>query len=175
MAIGVPLGLAGGQTGVSSTSFTLTTTADAPAGAAILVVFAFNVIISGLTVVDSAANTYTVLPLQAAASRRFGLAYCADPVDLPSGGTITLSWTTAAAVSAAAASVSGLATTSPLDVTGTATSGTATSATPVASGTLAQAAEILIGVDYFQNSPGTFSPGGSFAQIAGPSLGTGTD
>lgn len=94
--IGTPVALGNnGGVGGSSTTVTLTTTANAPAGAAIIVgVYAPSTTISLLSVADSAGNTYAIdaSRVPAALARRVYIASCPNPVNLPLGGTITATY-----------------------------------------------------------------------------------
>ena len=85
--------------------------------------------------------------------------------------TITASWTTGAKPAMAAISVSGLDLSAPLDITGTINTGTGTSAS-VATGTLAQANEIVIGALSYNNTPGTFTEASGFTSLTQPTQGS---
>lgn len=95
MAIGTPLTLGSFNVGGSATTVTLTTTADAPAGHAIIVgVYAASTTISLSSVTDSAGNTYVIdaSRIPATLARRVYIASCLNPVNLPLGGTITATY-----------------------------------------------------------------------------------
>jgi len=102
----------------ASTTRTITTTATAPAGRAIVVgVSGRDSSGSGLAfgVTDSAGNTYTEIEFVTGVSNMSGF-LCANPVQLGSGGTITISGCESGqAVAAGAISCEGVATSSALE------------------------------------------------------------
>lgn len=153
-AIGTPAALGSNQAnGAAPTSIGVTTTQAAPAGSAIIVISTASALFgpqaTGVTCADSAGNTY-----HTDVSESLGVndltAICSAPAlanQLPSGGTITVSWTGTAPNGqiylASAWSVTGLAS-SPLDQTAFA-AGTGSSASSGTTATTAQANELLFG------------------------------
>lgn len=169
--IGTPLQLTGTTVPAAGLTSAYTTTADAPAGSAILVAVAEGAAaLLTPTCVDSAGNTYAATTAvngsvqTGTPAQSVTLWYCLNPVLLPSGGTITVGSTTAAARRAVSAvSVSGLLTAAALDKDiGGAGSGGTTSPS-MATGVLAQANELLVWVEAILNgNADTYTPSTGF-------------
>jgi hypothetical protein len=116
--IGTPVGLGTAAGSSSHSSRVLTTTADAPAGDAIIVAVMSN--LTGRTlssVTDSAGNTYVIDESLGTTSNNVWIASCLNPAHLPSGGTISANFgsTDATASQVHAMSVSGLKKSGALD------------------------------------------------------------
>lgn len=148
MAIGTPrvVGLASG----SNTGATITTTADINAGDVILVI---NTCASlGFSLrppTDSAGNFYNKLVVLVPGAGACDVMMCENALALATGGTITITTGgTASNHGFIVLAVSGFPTGVCLDSHPNGTSGTGTSSTSITSGTLAQAAELLIGIIY---------------------------
>ena len=168
MAIGTPVAL--GSTGhAAASTLALTTTADAPVGSLIFV--AAGQAAGGVTVVssctDQKSNSYTALGSVVNADAT-GAAYALNTAsDVPLGDTITVTYgSLGGTVTMAACAVSGIATSGALDVNNVTATGSGT-AVSVASGTLAQANEIVFAILGWSTSGGTlegaFMVGGSGA------------
>lgn len=172
MAIGTPvqLGTGSGNGG----SHVITTVANCPAGNLIVISTCLSLTSSIASIVDSAGNTYTILDSVTGNPGLF-VSYCANCLNLPSGGTITLTTSSGGtAQRSTAMCVSGIATSSPVDTSNhTATGSAATSATSVSTGTLAQASELVVGVSTFVTAISGYTPGGSFTAIGGVSTSSG--
>jgi hypothetical protein len=144
MTIGTPVQL-GSTSGAGGAAMTLalTTLADAPAGSLIVVLVGWvhNAAIS--SVADSAGNTYAGGNSLTLGTSRFRPFWCFTAVDLPSGGTITATYTIVTGVKLiGAVAVSGCAA-----VDQQATGSTNTSTTPgQATGTLGWPNEIIFGM-----------------------------
>lgn len=172
-AIGTPTYLGGASDATNTvTTITITTGASAPAGNLIVVAVLGQVgIATSPTVTDSALNTYTLTAAKTwSGSNKLYIAYCENPVLLSSGGTIVVAWTGVARVAAAAASVSGLATASAIDISGAGTTGTGTSDS-IATGTLAQASEIIFGITGLANTSAGYAPTGVTNILTAPTQG----
>jgi hypothetical protein len=144
-----PTGLvAQGNNGASAgTTLVLTTTDDIHAGDFICVVFTSQTsggmatAISGIS--DSAGNSYT-LGDNPTTGTNGGYGYCASACALAKGGKITITGPSALLFTAIVFTVTGLATTSPVDVTNLETWGIGTNSSLSTTGTLAQANELVV-------------------------------
>jgi hypothetical protein len=149
-AIGTPtqLGVGTSSTGVIN----ITTAADSPPGTLVVVATFGNAGSASFSATDSVSNCGGAYPAIAnsaiSGAAGMGVFYCSVTSDLPNGGVITVNCGCSGDVSATAFSVSGIATSSPLDQTGSITHGgtSSTSATATTTGTLSQASEIVVGV-----------------------------
>ena len=143
MTIATPVQLGSASAAAGSSTLTLTTLADSPAGATIVVFAGDSLAVNVNSVTDSAGNTY------AAGTQFFGTSGKARPfhrlnaAHLPAGGAITVTFnTTAAAKLMGAVSVGGLA--AP-DVEGAGATGTG-AAPSAATGPLGWPSEIVFGL-----------------------------
>lgn len=152
--------------GGGNSTVAITTTADCPAGSLLVVLTgAANDTSTASSVTDNAtggANTYgglnTITSGAGVANMR---AFHADNTahDLPLGGTITVTWSSTSAPKLAAAECVGGAAASPLDVNATGTAFTTTTTPTQATGSLAQASEIIYGFELSQG--GVFTSAGT--------------
>jgi hypothetical protein len=165
-AIGTPVSLGGVTTSSTGMSASFNTTTNSPAGNAIFIAIQSSISATAMTVSDT-INTYST-PVAYGSSSIAGtewIAYCLNCLSVPSGTAITVSWSSVSArVNAGAISVSGIATSSALDVHAAGTSGTGTTATQT-SPTLAQAAELMIGVTDISYPPGTYTEASGFTTL----------
>jgi hypothetical protein len=141
------LGSNSGSAG-AATTLVITTTADCPIGSEIVVVATAKTSVTISSVADSAsAGSYA--GLTQGANSTGGRFFHADNsgADLPSGGTITITYSSSSpAKAAAAACVSGVATSSPADsVTFASATGTGTTPASGATTTSTYASEIFFG------------------------------
>lgn len=164
----------GSGVNASATSVALTTTGAVPQGALLFVIGNSTTASEQLTTVgDGGTNAYTLSVETSTDALAISYGYIPNAAALPIGSTITCGFNGAAGRHGCSAFyVTGMALASPIDFGPTRTSGAgATSATPIATGTLNQPVELLVGAVYFAAaSPGTFTPGGSFA-LVGPQTG----
>lgn len=159
---------------VATATIAITTTSDCPAGSDIFVVESYNgtsATISSMT--DQVSNTYTSPHNKNGTGIRVYEENAANIADLPSGDTITATWSASSLQRYATAYCVQGATASPLDIDALAL--TATSTTPsVATGTLAQASEAILGYvmivngfsDTFTESGGGFVSGSPNAGVS---------
>lgn len=165
--LGTPVALqSAAVSATSASSLALTTNANSPAGATIVVashIGSNNTTISSLT--DSAGNSYSLAKAQTP-DRSSSIWYSTTSVALPSGGTITATYSGSPGASGgsilAAASIVGL-TASPLDKTAGAIFNAATSQPSGATATLSQAKEVAFGVA----GGGTTGGGNGFSAASG--------
>jgi hypothetical protein len=185
LAIGAPVGIGSNVAdGLVPTSDTVTTSQAVPAGSAIIVTSVASTIFgpqaNGVACADSAGNTYMVAVTNSSGVGYFSAICSAQVVNqLPSGGTITVSWSGVApngqTYLADAWSVTGLAA-SPLDQVASA-AGTGASASSVATATTAQANELLFGAVLDTGSTASnshFTPAGNGTSNTCASTGTST-
>lgn len=168
MAIGNPVQLGAVSAAAGAATLVLTTTTDGPVGSLIVLGTRTGSAASVLSsVADSAGNTWTVLDAGSSVTNIPGCAYAKNSsVDLPSGGTITATFSgTAGTKSVEAFYITGCDNTAPADAHNQTSSGTATSATSVATGTLAQADEIVLGLAGLGNTSGGFTGDAAFTNI----------
>lgn len=165
MTIGTPLALGSANAASGSLTLALTTTADSPAGATIVVFIASGNTATINSVTDSAGNTYTAGNSLSSGSTKQNIYWCIGALHLPAGGTITGAWAASTGSKMLGAmSVSGILS---VDQQPTGTSGTGTSPS-ITSATLGQAGEIVFAQvtiasgagDGFTPAPG-FTVGGS--------------
>lgn len=153
MAIGTPVQLGAGTS--SGTSTTVITTSGAiTAGdlAVVLVEESSSITVSG--VADSAGNTYTAGTAIVSGTRLIQPFYKPNAAAMSSGGTITVTRSASTGVGyAAAISVSGMDTSSPIDIQTAGSVGTATGYT-LATGTLGQADELLVCFTFLSSGSG---------------------
>src|SRR5581483_8896990 len=142
MAIGTPVELG---SHVGTTNSVITTANDSPAGNCI-VVFAIDSSRTITGVTDSAGNTYTSSGVTSAGN--LSMWTSPNALHLPSGGTITISSQVnlGAHVMGYAVSVSGIATTTPVDIAPAVVPGGPSTTPSKSTGTLSQASEIVFGV-----------------------------
>lgn len=165
-------------TGNGTTTAVITTINAAPSGSLIVVVV--SVATTGVavtSVIDSSANctTYTAADNTAVASRPTVAEFYCPNVALASGHTITVTVASADKVAATAFALSGMATSSPLDVSGKLSNGASgTSATSVATGTLAAAPEVIVGALALVGTSSAYAPGLTFSSIGGVSSANGS-
>jgi hypothetical protein len=160
VAIGTPVSL--GSVGhAAEATLVLTTGADAPVGSLIFVAGVQQVtsgtVVSSCT--DQKSNSYSALgSANNASGASTGAAYANNTAsDLPSGDTISATFgTSAATVAMAALAVSGIATSSPLDINNVNATGNSSSPS-AATGTLAQASEIIFAILGWSTSGGTIT------------------
>lgn len=243
--IGMPVNLASGGSSSAITTFSLSTTADAPTGNAIIGIAQLGLSSTALAVTDSKNNSYTVEARFVGGSYSQWVYHADNPADLPApctvtatgttttliitalgtctsgmsfgngtvvteaisggsftgafatstpcslaslpvtctitggavigaGATATLSsringsWTSSTRPGFGIISVSGLVTASARDVLGAGnTTGSPGTTSSIATGTLAQANEIVIVFTAVNVSVTAYSPGGSFTSLAG--------
>lgn len=154
----------------TKTTLAITTTTDAPPGSTAIAVIALNGASTGFTATDNASppNTYALASTVCTYNTTFKLAllYSKITTDLPSGGTLTLNWTTANKATAAAIVATGLDTTAPLDVQGPCASGTATSAS-VASGALNHPIELAVAATGINSTTAGYAANAPFTTLTG--------
>lgn len=164
MAIGTPVAIGVTAAAVASGS-SFTTTANASAGSLIVVALWNRTMTEAITsVTDSAGNTYT----RAAANTTLvqELWYCANCLNLPSGGTITAT-TPTDSYHANAIAASGVAAASPVDVTSLSNNVASQTSVSLASGTLAASNEMLVGMTRIAaGSYGTYTQASGFTASA---------
>lgn len=167
MAIGTPVQLGGNAaaTGLGTTA-TLTTTGNITTGD-LVVVFAGSASFSCTpnSVTDTSGNTYTAgTSIGSAGSDIIRPFYCANAIAMASGGTVTITYATSAGSKYYnAISVSGIATASPKDVEAAGFISTGTTTPSIATGTLAQADELVCGYILV----GSASKNDAFTQASG--------
>lgn len=183
-AIGTPTNLANGScfatgTPCSGTSLAITV-ASQPANTFIVVQVAIKGAgVTATTLTDSGGNTYTRLNI--ISSTNLSQAFFYTSTTVATGTTLTANFSgTPALALAPVYSVSGIAC-SPLDINGAGTTSTGTSPS-IATGTLAQASEIIWGGTIFLSAAGTYTESASFTNrqnntnfsVAGEGLGSDT-
>lgn len=167
--IGNPFNL-GGANGTGSATVAITTGSDCPVGDTALVTFgSLNSADALVSVSDNAGtpNTWTLIDAGSGQNGTAGTAYAPITSDLASGKVITVTGGSTGSKAANAICVAGL-TTSPVDKHNNYTSsGTgSTSATSVATGTLGQSTELVVGVLGTSSAAiSAYVPGGSFAAV----------
>lgn len=143
MTIATPVQLGSASAAAGSTTLTLTTTADSPAGNTIVVFAGDSGAVGVNAVTDSAGNSYTVGTLFSGTSGKGRPFHCLNAARLGAGGAITATFSaTGAAKLMSAVSVGGVA--AP-DVEGAGATGTSTTPS-LASGTLGHGGEIVFGL-----------------------------
>lgn len=148
MAIGTPVKLGNTSSTTNVTTTQMTTLAAVAAGESIIVGFVVeNATRTLSSVTDSAGNTYAIDQHLLSGTRHLYVASCHNASALASGSLITATTdaNTTSRRAVWALSVSGLATSSALDKTNT-NSGSGTAWSGGASGTLAQADELVVGI-----------------------------
>jgi hypothetical protein len=159
MAIGTPNALGTYTSSINETAGVITTSATAPTGSLIVVMFGGN---SGTpTVTDSASNSYTVEAVATNAGMTCGIAWAEDVTQLTSGGTITSTGSSGRHL-LRAVSVTGILTTSPVDQQNTRTQ-TTTNWTANAI-TTTQNDEIVVAC-CVSNSGATSTPNGTMTEL----------
>lgn len=145
-AIGNPTLLGSCQSG-GATTCQITTSAACSAGNFIALAVSYVTLADTLSsATDSGSNTYIVVENDVGTGSGLGFAYKANNAAVANGGTITATFAGSTVNQTTAVCVTGVATSSPLDTSGHTSQGTAaTVATSVATGTLAQAVEIVFG------------------------------
>src|SRR5262245_5286605 len=140
------LGTANKNSG-SATTFAITTTAGATAGDLIVVGIVFRGNATVTQVTDSAGNTYTVdQQIANGTLLRTAVASCDGALALPSGGTITATFSAAQTVAAMAADEFGdVATSAATDVSATGT-GAVTALATSATATTTAVEELVYGL-----------------------------
>lgn len=163
MAFSIPVAL-GSANNSGVASVTITTSANTASGSLIFVAVYVDSGPGPLVVTDSASNTYTDISADSSGPI-LRTAYAKNCISLPIGGTIKCAIGSKQAIRAVAISCAGADSTAPLDVVGTFSSGTGTSATTVATGTLANAAELVLGAVVVSGNTSTVSASGFTALI----------
>ncbi|MBA3811686.1 MAG: hypothetical protein H0X27_08620 [Caulobacteraceae bacterium] len=95
MTIGTPIALGSANAASGSLTLNLTTTADSPAGATIVVFIASGNTATINSVTDVAGNTYTAGNSLSSGSTKQNIYYCINALALLTGGTITGTWAAA--------------------------------------------------------------------------------
>lgn len=154
-AIGTPVNL--GQANSGSSTITgganQTISVSGTAGLFTVAVFSMASGVTAVTCSDNAANSGWVSTAIYLAANGLKSGACYNPNPAAGFTVLNLSPNVSSRMVSAAAQVSGVATASPLDVTGAGQDGTNTSAS-VAAGTLGQAEEIVFGVRLTANTDG---------------------
>lgn len=161
MTIGTPVVL--GNAGGTADPLVITTSATANVNDTIIVVISGSTGNTVSSVTDSAGNTYVADKTQTGTNQNAFVYRATVTTQLPSGGTITISKGAALATGASAIAVSGCATVSPLDATGSANGN---STTPSASASTTNANDIVIGMTAYQTFTLT-QPGGAWNALTG--------
>lgn len=165
----------GGGGGATTTTFT--TAADIAVGETFLIAHNVTASRSVSSISDGLSNTYTTSSVNGAApiptTHRFHFSYCKVTTLIPSGTTITITYSGSASRTWVAASYSNIHAT-PLDLNGTLEVGTAeTTCVQTSPGTPAQAVEMAIGLHWFEDGSSpitqTFTPDAAWTNV-----GTGT-
>lgn len=163
------------NTSASATGVITTATNDCPIGS-LIVVFAGYVTFADeiASVSDSAGNLYRApIDQLGGTAVNIGWVYAVNTtVDLPVGGTITVTFEGAVNNAVAAVCISGAATTNPLDLSNISVEGIAqTTATTTNTGTLNHANEVILAGAAFSANPGTKNCNGTWVKtINGASL-----
>lgn len=162
MAIGTPVEIATIANGApAGTTFNATTTVDAPSGSLIVVVVDCGNNVS-FAITDGNSNTYTA-GTKINNTGHIQPFWAINNADLPIGSTITL--TTGGgpgAVALAAFSTTGIASPTPIDTQAAGATGTGTTPS-IATGTLAQASELVLGfIDISSGHGDTFTESSGF-------------
>lgn len=164
----VQLGTAGGG---ASATYVITTGVDCPAGSLIVIGVARSSATETISsIVDTAGNTYTNAQDISGTAVRLGVRYCPGCLHLSAGSTITVTLSDALAIGAISAFyIPGMVqNTTALDAAPSGTTGiAATSASAVATGTLAQSAEVIVGTLATAGATSAFAPGTGFTSIGG--------
>lgn len=167
--IGTPAQLGHKETVAASTGVITTAANDCPVGSTIVLAAAYTTIADTLSgVVDSAGNVWqTPIDNTTATTVGIGFVYALNTtVDLPIGGTITATFGGATNSQVRAMCISGLLPTAALDTHNHTATGTGTTATSVATGTLAQANELVFGELGTATSAAGYTPGGGYSNYA---------
>lgn len=171
MTIGTPIQL-GNANGVASGS-TFATTANSPAGNLIVVYCGSQTLNSQISsVTDSAGNTYSQA-VQSAAGASVPCAaifYSPGAKNLPNGGTITVNGATYRAV---AISIPMSPQAAPVDKTGSLTNVGTNAPAAIPTGTLTQAAEIVLAMTQTVGSFVTFNGSAGFTENTDPAVTSG--
>src|SRR5262245_28974304 len=160
----------------TGTATTITTTAAATAGDSIIATFAVQTTATTkVTCNDSAGNTYqtNVQVTNTTGSVLTGICSAHNITTLSAGATITITHPSSSSVAVGAAEFSGIASTTPLDQTGSAT-GNSTTPSATTTSVTTQASELVIGG--FAVAAGAdvnFTPGSGFTLIQSVSTGGG--
>jgi hypothetical protein len=131
---------------------------------------------SGTYVTGTSFSSQTVLNGSCTLTSGAGTCAISGNTGTPGSETVTLSsafhisWTTSTVVAAAAIDVSGLATSSPLDVTATAVQSTSASTLTVSGVTLGQASELLVGLNPMIGSYSAWAANGSWNLLAAATI-----
>lgn len=162
MAIGTPVEIATIANGApAGTTFNATTTVDAPSGSLIVVVVDCGNNVS-FAITDGNSNTYTA-GTKINNTGHIQPFWAINNADLPIGSTITL--TTGGgpgAIALAAFSTTGIASPTPIDTQAAGATGTGTTPS-IATGTLAQASELVLGfIDISSGHGDTFTESSGF-------------
>lgn len=169
-SIGVPVSLGGATGGSAVTSVTLTTLAAIPAGALVVVGVLFNKAATGsVSSVSDGTNTYSLAQASTWTANNDieELWYCPNALPVGSGASLvaTLSGTSVGTPLIAAAYVTGVALSSPLDGHNATKYAPATAFNSGATATLAQAKEIAFGFAGFYNAAATVTEGSGFTLL----------
>lgn len=167
--IGTPAQLGHKETTGATTGVITTAANDCPVGSTIVLAAAYATTASTLsTVADSAGNVWQT-PVDNTAGASVGVAFAFaynTTVDLPIGGTITATFAGSTNSQTRAMCVSGLFPAAALDTHNHTATGTATTATSVATGTLAQANELIFGELATAATASGYTPGGGYSNYA---------
>lgn len=155
--ISAPVDMGGCTNTTTVTSCNITTSATAPAGSTIFVVYQVANW-SSITLSDPNNGAYTQFGnLLYNSTHNLGIYYHKNVLALNSGSTITISWTTAVACSFEAFYVTGLSTSAPADLSsaGASNASSVTTSGSFGTGTLSSANEILFAADALANTSGS--------------------
>lgn len=173
MTIGTPVQVGTGASNATANTSTAAVSNASAAGDLLVVIVGTSTSTTTITsVTDTAGNTYTAAN-NIAGTGNLRMFYCANAAALTTSDVITAHYgATGGTKLITAISVPGVATTTPLDVNGAGT--TATGTTPsIATGTLAQAAEIVIGACWPNaGASDGYTESSGFTANSTPTLGT---
>lgn len=169
LGVGTPATLGLTNSTASATGVITTATNDCPVGSTIILAAAYTTIADTLSgVADSGGNAWqTPVDNTTATTVGIGFAYALNTAhDLPIGGTITATFGGATNSQVRAICVQGLALAAALDAHNHTATGTAASATSVATGTLSQANEFVLGMLGTAATAAGYTPGVGYSNYS---------
>lgn len=164
MAIGVPVALGTANAAAGAATLALTTTADAPRGGLIVVVCAITTAVNINSCADSAGNTYVGNTTFSNGTGKSHIFWSFNAIDLPLGGTITVTYNNTTGIkNMAAVAVGGIAA---ANLLGAGALGASTAPT-IATGTLGWPNEIVFGLTQVSaGSADTYTEAAGFTSLA---------
>jgi hypothetical protein len=174
-AIGTPTLVGSGTNATSTSTLTFTTSATIVAENLVVIAIGYGSLAATISAISDGTNSYTKAYSQGESGvGNSQLWYCANAQAVSSGATVTVTGNTSVAAGkfvGVVAQVSGVAASSALDSAGNTNAGS--SSTPsVATGTLAQASEIIFGVFGFSSSLTYATEAPGFTNLYNNVLGT---